>query len=297
MMDRRTFTRMAGGAALLAGVAQAQGEQGAPYKMGFAPHPNMLPTGPKDYIDQLKFAWDHGFRAWEDNGLMGRDAKLQERVGEFVKDRGMALGVTVITGGRGMPFAKPTEEGTKAVLADMKKGVECSKRTGQSWMTMIPGPRVKDMPLDEQIAESADLMKRCCDVVEDAGIILVQEPLSHGVQGGAPLLRAFEDGFKLCELVQRKSCKLLADFYHEGQIGNELIPNAEKTWSQVAYIQYGDVPGRKEPGSGKLDYKAVTRWLHEKGYKGVIGMEHGVSAKGEEGLRKLLKAYRDIDIG
>ncbi|NIP95539.1 MAG: xylose isomerase, partial [Akkermansiaceae bacterium] len=85
MMDRRTFSRMAGGAALLAGVAQAQGEQGAPYKMGFAPHPNMLPTGPKDYIDQLKFAWDHGFRAWEDNGLTGRDAQLQEQVGEFVK--------------------------------------------------------------------------------------------------------------------------------------------------------------------------------------------------------------------
>ena len=110
------------------------------------------------------------------------------------------------------------------------------------------------------------------------------------------MLRSFGDGFKLCELTKRKSCKLLADFYHEGQIGNELIPEAKKTWSQVAYVQYGDVPGRKEPGTGKLDYKEVTKWIHDQGYKGVIGMEHGVSAKGEEGTRKLVEAYRKIDV-
>ena len=45
-------------------------------------------------------------------------------------------------------------------------------------------------------------------------------------------------------------------------------PKPPNTWSEVAYIQYRDVPGRKEPGTGKLDYKAVTKWLHEKGFKG-----------------------------
>lgn len=276
--------------------AEEKGESAAPFRMGFAPHPNMLPTGPKDYLDQLQFAHDHGFRAWEDNRLTRQDPALWEKVGEFMKDKKMALGVSVITGGHGMPFFRPTEEGTKKVIEDMKKGIELSKRTGQSWMTMIPGPRIEDVPLAEQIKGAVELMTRCCDVVEEQGIILVQEPLSHGVQGGPPLLRSFQDGHDLCKLVDRKSCKLLADFYHEGQIGNELLPNAEKTWDQVAYVQYGDVPGRKEPGSGKLDYKAVTKWLHDKGYRGVIGMEHGVSAKGPEGLEKLVQAYRAIDV-
>ena len=297
-MHRRTFLQTLGGFALATGMGRALADEQKPqaFRMKFAPHPGQMPTAPKGYLEQLQFAYDLGFRAWEDNGLGGQSPEMQEKIGAFVKEKGMALGVMVISGGQGIHFAKATAEEIAKLEQDMRKGVEVAKRTGQTCMTMIPGPRVKDVPLDEQIAGAVDVMKRCCDIVEDAGIILVQEPLSHGVTGGAPLLRSFEDGFKLCELVNRKSCKLLADFYHEGTIGNELLPNAEKTWSQVAYVQYGDVPGRKEPGTGKLDYKSVTKWLHDKGYTGVIGMEHGASKPGQEGLDLLVASYRGIDI-
>ena len=40
----------------------------------------------------------------------------------------------------------------------------------------------------------------------------------------------------------------------------------------------------------------VTQWIHDQGYKGVIGMEHGASSKGEEGMNKLVEAYRKIDV-
>lgn len=67
-------------------------------------------------------------------------------------------------------------------------------------------------------------------------------------------------------------------------------------WSQIAYVSCGDVPGRKEPGSGKLDYRAVTQWLHAKSYTGVIRMEHGVSKPGAKGLDVHVASYRGIDI-
>ena len=231
------------------------------------------------------------------NDVLEHNGDLQEQIGAFAKDKGMELGVTVITGGHGVKFYDPTDDGVAKVLADMKTGVELSKRTGQTNMTMIPGPRDESMPREKQLEQSVDLMRRCCDVVEEHGIILALEPLSHGVGGGPPLIRSFEDGHLLCELVDRKSCKLLADFFHEGQIGNgdKLIENAEKVWDQVSYVQYGASPGRKEPGTGKLDYVAVTKWLREKGYTGIIGMEHGVSKSGEEGLKALMAAYRRID--
>ncbi len=299
MMNRRRFSVLAaaGAASTAVSPAWAETSPGEPFKSRFAPHPGLLPTAPKDYLDQLKFAHDLGFRAWEDNGLGGRGAKLQERVGAFAEENDFEMGVMVITNGRGMKFYDPDEEGVKGVLDDMRKGVEVCKRTGQTNMTMIPGWRDNEMPREKQIEMSVDLMKRCCDVVEEHGIVLVQEPLSHGVKGGAPLLRSFEDGHRLCSLVNRKSCKLLADYFHEGQIGNgdKLIENSEKTWDEVAYVQYGDSPGRKEPGTGKLDYVEVTRWLREKGYTGVIGMEHGASQKGKKGLEALVQAYRKVD--
>lgn len=302
-MNRREFCRISGAslAALTTGVAYATQDEkpaaGTPFQAKFAPHLNLLPTAPEGFIEQLQFAYDLGFRAWEENWLSRREPALQERIGEFAADKGIELGVTVITGGHGVKFYEPTKEGEEKVLADMRKGVELAKRTGQTNMTMIPGPRDESMPREKQIEGAVDLMRRCCDIVEEHGIVLAQEPLSHGISGGPPLLRSFEDGHRLCELVDRDSCKLLADFFHEGQIGNgeKLIENAEKVWDQVSYVQYGASPGRKEPGTGNLDYVALTRWLREKGYTGIIGMEHGVSKGGEEGLAALLAAYRKID--
>lgn len=296
IMKRRQFTALCASTALGSlGSAYSADSKVQPFLSAFAPHPKQLPTAPKDYLEQLQFAYDLGFRAWEDNGLLKRTPKLQQQVGDFCREKGIKLGVTVICNGQGLHFATADKAGQDLILADMKIGVETAKRTGQTWMTMIPGIRKGEEPLGPQIQGAADLMKRCCDIVEAQGIILVQEPLSHNVKGGAPLLRSFVDGFQLCQAVGRKSCKLLADFYHEGQIGNELISNATQTWSEVAYVQYGDVPGRKEPGSGKLDYVTVTQWLRRQKYTGVIGMEHGVSVKGKEGLKKLLKSYRGID--
>lgn len=302
-MNRRTFCTLTGSSMVAAASTAAFGSStdadslAAPFKSKFAPHLNLLPTAPKGFLEQLQFAHDLGFRAWEENWLSNQKPELQERIGAFCKDNDMELGVTVITGGHGVKFYAPTDEGVEKVLGDMRRGVELAKRTGQTNMTMIPGPRDDSMPREKQLEQSADLMKRCCDIVEEQGIILALEPLSHGVGGGPPLIRSFEDGHMLCEVVGRKSCKLLADFFHEGQIGNgdKLIENAEKVWDQISYVQYGASPGRKEPGTGKLDYVAVTRWLRKKGFTGIIGMEHGTSKSGKEGLDALLAAYRKID--
>lgn len=300
-LSRRQFGQLAGAATLTGGLSAALAQQqtdqrrGEPFQALFAPHPDLLPTGPKTYLDQLQFAYDLGFRAWEDNQLARQSPQIQQQVGQFAREKGLTLGVMVISGGAGMAFCQPTAAGRAQLEKDMHRGVEVAKRTGQTWMTMLPGIRVEGLPLQEQIAGAVELMTVCCDMVEEHGIIMVLEPLSHGIQGGPPLLRSFEDGFQLCQQVNRKSCKLLADFFHEGQIGNDLIPSAEQAWPEVAYIQYGDVPGRNEPGTGKLDYQAVTRWLREQDYQGVIGMEHGASQQGPAGLDALLRAYRAID--
>lgn len=302
-MNRRHFSQLAlSTLATQAAFADHHGEKkmGKAFKAKFAPHPNFLPTGPGkkgSYIDQLQFAYDLGFRAWEDNQFNKQPVAVQEKVGEFMKDKNMEFGVSVISFGRGMFFNKLTAENKEQLKKDMLKGVAVSKLTGQTCMTMLPGLRDESMSREEQIKASVDGMKFCCDLLEDHGLVMANEPLSHPMGGKEPLLRSFEDGHLLCKLVDRKPCKLLADFFHEGQIGNgeKLIENAEKTWDQVCYVQYGASPGRKEPGTGNLNYTAVTKFLREKNFTGIIGMEHGASKKGKEGLDALMAAYRKID--
>ncbi len=272
----------------------------APFKAKFAPSPGQLFAGEGkklSYVDQMKLAYDLGFRAWEDNWLNRKDNATLEKIAEFAKEKKIELGVSVITLGANAMFNKPTDEQKAALKKDLERGVEVAKITGQSNMTFIAGARDESMTREEQIKASVDTMNWCCDMVEEHGVILAQEPVSHPMGGKALLLESFEHGHLLCQAVNRKSCKLLADFYHEGQIGNgaKLIENAKKVWDQVSYVQYGASPGRKEPGTGNLDYLAVTKFLREQGYEGIIGMEHGQSKEGQEGRDALLAAYRKID--
>jgi hydroxypyruvate isomerase len=75
----------------------------------------------------------------------------------------------------------------------------------------------------------------------------------------------------------------------------DLIPGMDRAWSEIAYYQIGDNPGRKEPGTGEVNYKNIFKHLYDKGYKGMLGMEHGNSIPGKEGEMALIAAYREAD--
>ena len=301
-MDRRQFVTATGSALALAGagkgIAQESTEKAAkgaaePFKVLFAPTAKHFGKHKsiEDYLVTMQQAHDAGFRAWEDNWLSRRSPKDQEKVGDFLRSNGMTMGVTVVTTGGGARWAAASKEEADKILKDCQKAVEVAKRVGHKWFTLIPGSRVKGEPLTPQLKATVDMMKRCSDIFDEADLVYVMEPLSHAMGGKPVLLESFKDGYDLAKLVNRPSCKLLADFYHQQQVGGDLIKNANECWDEIGYIQYGDVPGRKQPGTGEINYANVTKHIKDKGYTGVIGLEHNIKGTAKD----LIKAYRDID--
>src|SRR5262245_1007472 len=70
------------------------------FKMNYAPHDGMFKNnGGPDFVDQIKFMHDQGFRAIEDNGLLKRPVAEQERIGKTLAQLGMTMGVFVVEGG------------------------------------------------------------------------------------------------------------------------------------------------------------------------------------------------------
>ena len=57
----------------------------------------------------------------------------------------------------------------------------------------------------------------------------------------------------------------------------------------------GDNPGRKEPTTGEINYKNIFKHIYQKGYKGVLGMEHGNSMPGAKGEQAVIDAYVTCD--
>ncbi|MBK1835498.1 TIM barrel protein [Roseibacillus ishigakijimensis] len=273
------------------GGAQGEGKS-EPFKVLFAPASRHYGDGNvNQYIDGIKRAYDDGFRAWEENWLGRRSPEDQEKIGQALRDLGMTMGVSVVTTGGGANFWDPSEEEKNNILNDCKKAVEMAKRVGHKWFTLIPGARDESGNFDEQMRGAADMLKRCSDIFDEADLVYVLEPLSHPTGGKPVLLRTFKDGYNLCKLVERPSCKLLADYFHQQQVGGDLIKNTDECWDEIAYIQYGDVPGRNQPGTGEINHVNLTKHIRDKGYQGVYGLEHGIQGN----VADLVRSYREID--
>ncbi|MAR62357.1 MAG: xylose isomerase, partial [Flavobacteriaceae bacterium] len=92
-----------------------------------------------------------------------------------------------------------------------------------------------------------------------------------------------------------KSCKILFDIYHQQIQEGNLIPNIDSCWNEISYFQIGDNPGRKEPTTGEINYRNIFKFIHDKGFTGILGMEHGNAFQGKNGEIQLIESYKKVD--
>lgn len=302
-MNRRSFLRSsvvaAGAAAVgLRAAAQPSAPAAKPaFKLRYAPHPNMFKAhAGDDLVDQINFSADQGFTAWEDNGLGGRPVEIQEKVARALADRGMLMGVFVAMAEfKAVTFASPAPEAREKILRDIDAAIVVAKRVNAKWMTVVPGCYDLKLPWDYQLANVIDNFRRCAERCEPAGVAMVMEPLNTPTNHPGVFLQDVAQAFAICRAVNSPSCKILHDLYHQQIQRGNLIPNIDMAWSETAYFQCGDNPGRKEPGTGEVNYRNVFRHIHAKGFQGVMGMEHGNARPGKEGELAVIQAYQDAD--
>ncbi len=262
----------------------------------YAPHINHFQAAAgKGIVDQIKFAADLGFRAWEDNGLGKRPVEEQEAIGRELERQGMTMGVFVAHASFAeQTFVDGSREMRDRLVQEMRAAVEVGKRVNARWTTVVPDAINPKVAWDYQTANVIDHLRACAEVLEPAGLVMVLEPLNRHNHPGLFLTR-MDQAFAICRAVNSPSCKILDDLYHQQITEGNLIANMEQAWDEIAYIQVGDVPGRKEPGTGEINYRHIFKWLHERGYRGVIGMEHGKALGGIEGERALVASYVEVD--
>lgn len=269
--------------------------KGELFHLNYAPHDGMFKNlAGKDFLDQIRFMHDQGFRAIEDNGLMDREPAMQEKIGNLLDKLGMKMGVFVLDkGGNGAnTFAAGKQEHTDIFLKGCREAVETAKRVNAKWTTVVPGDFERHLPLDRQTANTIETLRRGVEILEPHNLVMVLEPLSDTPD---LFLRYSDQTYLICKAVNSPCCKILYDIYHMQRNEGDLIRHIDRCWEEIAYIQIGDNPGRKEPGTGEIHYRNVFKHIYDKNYKGVMGMEHGISKPGKEGEIALIKAYRKAD--
>ena len=301
-MNRRNFTQLAGitGLGLFTDPTLYATEKSLiknTFNLAYAPHLGMFRHhAGEDPIDQLNFMADHGFTAFEDNEMRNRSVSLQEKISATMVKRGLRMGVFVA---HKIYWQKPNlASGNKAsreeFLDYIRKAITVAKRVNAKWMTVVPGHLDLRQNFAYQTAHVIESLKQAAAILEPHNLVMVLEPLNFRDHPGL-FLSESPQAFEICKAVDSPSCKILFDIYHQQIQEGNLIPNIEKCWDEIGYFQIGDNPGRNEPTTGEINYQNIFKFIHSRGFEGILGMEHGNSSRDKKGELSVIEAYVKVD--
>jgi hydroxypyruvate isomerase len=278
------------------GVSAAQKSNSAKMKLRYGPNMNTFQghVG-KDIIDNIKFAADQGFTAMFDNGLGKKPVDLQTKIAKEIAKNDMKIGPFVVYPNfQNSDLMTKKEDTIKKFLDQIKAGVEAVKRTNCEGMLVVPGKVDQRLEVEYQTANLIDVLRRMCDIVEKDNVMIVLEPLNRHNHPGQ-FLYGMPQTYLICKAVNHPCCRIVDDMYHQQITEGNIIPNIDRSWDMIGAFHIGDNPGRKEPGTGEINYKNVFRHIHKKGFDGVLCCEHGKSIRGKEGEQAFIDAYRWAD--
>lgn len=263
------------------------------FKLRYAPRIGYVTNLPVPR--QLEIYAENGFTAFEYNGLPSHSPSEIESFRKKMDELRMSMGVFVVNRGGWKPTALPDRSGHGRFLEDVKKGIEIHKIIGNECATVTSGLQVPNLTFAQQTHNCIEALKRAAELVERTNMVLVLEPLNHKVDHAGYFVSYIEHAGEIIGGVNHPRVKILFDMYHQQITEGNIINHIDQYWDLIGYFQVGDVPGRKEPYTGEMNYQNIFKAIHAKGYKGMLGGEHGLSVPGMEGLKKCFDAYRKAD--
>lgn len=211
-------------------------------------------------------------------GFWNYSGKNMDRMLEAQQAHGMTC--VSITGaprtGWGSGLTKTGQE--QAFLDDFADACRVANRFGAENLITFVGKIQPDIPPETQHAQIIAGLKKAGEIAKEHKVYLTLEPLSR-VESPQMTMVTSADAFRYATEAGHAHVKVDFDIYHrqlgEGNVLNTMADGLKR--GLIQFIEVGDVPGRKEPGSGESNYINIFRLLRRVGYAGAIGMEHGTT--------------------
>ena len=118
-----------------------------------------------------------------------------------------------------------------------------------------------------------DALKACAEIAEESGIRMHLEPLNVTTDHVGNFLQHTRMAAEMTRLIGSPMLKVLYDAYHMQLNEGSLCDTIRAYGDQFGHVHVADAPGRHEPGTGEINYRAVFACLEEIGYEGMIGFE------------------------
>jgi hydroxypyruvate isomerase len=274
------------------------------WKQRYAPHLGLIApdaplflesAGSADPVAQIEYLASLGFSGVEDNYLKLRPPETQARMGAALSRHGMAMGCFVNNPMHWNTslWGEAGDDARARLDRDLEDSIAAASRTGGQIVTVVSGLNPA-APAAYQRATMAENLKRLGDVAEKAGLVLAVETVDARRWPGM-LLRHIADAYAVVKAANNAAARLVFDIGHIHPMDGDVTTNLHACWDKIAVIQAADIPGRLELGSGELNWVNLFRIIRDKGYTGLIELEHLLSQPGLAGEQAMLESLRAID--
>ena len=161
-----------------------------------------------------------------------------------------------------------------ALHDDLIKAIPGAKELGCSQFIYTAYTRVPGQTPGQQRTAIVDTLKYAADLLEKDGFEIVLEPIDL-LEYPQEAVPSVAEAFEIIRAVGSSKVKVLYDFYHEQRGSGNLVDKLNGNIDLVGLVHIADVPGRKHPGTGEINYSNIYRKLAELNYSRFIGFEFG----------------------
>lgn len=275
-MERRNFIAAC---AATAGAVAVAGESAAAKKGPFSDAPLKMSIQPKWFPvktteERLTQAAEWGFPAFEQLSFAEVSAKpLMDKLGLVLSCRSGAGEIKTRKGQQPKQMVNPADH--DRIMAQFKENIAIAKQLGCPSVVALTGQERSDVSREKQTGYVVDCLKRLAPIAEAENITIVLEALNLLVNHAGYFLSTTDHAMEIMQEVDSPRVKMLFDIYHQQITEGNVIRNFTKNIDRIGHFHVGDNPGRKQPGTGEINYKNVFKALAETDYDGYVALECG----------------------
>jgi hydroxypyruvate isomerase len=231
------------------------------------------------YPEQYRKAKEYGFAAIETLRWQGVDFAAAQ---EAMDETGVALSC-VLFGSQDPEVTKALGAGiVRAEAKDafcrmMEETIDAAKKLRCNNIVVTTGNAQDDLSREEQRSNVISALSAAAPLLSGTGIKIVLEPLNILVDHKGYFLTTTEETVSIIDEVASPDVLMLYDIYHQQITEGNIINNLRTHMSKIGHIHVADVPGRKEPGTGELNYANIFKAIDDTGYTGFVALECGMS--------------------
>jgi hydroxypyruvate isomerase len=234
-------------------------------------------AGP-DYADRVRAAATAGFDAVEMWGTSGKDVPALRTA---LQETGVVL--TALLAEPRTNFTLPgTDLGP--FFDGLDRGIEHARELVCPRIVLGSGVGFPGAKRIAQLDRLVEVFSQAVERTTGSGVKLVLEPVNIRVDHPGALLDRTADAVYIARGVNSDAFGILYDMYHSITEGEDPAAELANADGLIHYVQIADVPGRGEPGSGKVDWPARLAVLRHAGYAGPLGLEYFPTMESNESL-------------